>query len=160
MLLPSILPKELSVYLSAESDDQLFEILVKKPTDLLSFFAACCEDETWCNNHSTFCNKALKWITEQLYLGNLPLDSALNVSNAIRDHFQNIEKWLPQNLFINLDDRTVVINSLLFQTASSYWYNFIRTNSFEKGKKSVISFNILYSDFEILRVYANTGHVK
>nr|MBA3603322.1 BTB/POZ domain-containing protein [Parachlamydiaceae bacterium] len=160
MLMPTILPYSLSAYQIAENDDQLFEMLVKKPPDLLSFFAASCEDETWCNNHSDFSSKALKWITEQFYLEILPLNSVSDVGNAIREHFHNIEKWLPLNLYIKLANRTVAINSLLFQTASPYWFNFIRTNFFEKGKKSIVYSNISFDDFEILREYAYTGKVK
>ncbi len=90
----------------------------------------------------------------------LSLNSVVDVGKAVREHFYNIEKWLPLNLFIKLANGTVAINSLLFQTASPYWYNFIRTNFFEKGKKSIEYSNISLDDFEFLREYAYTGKVK
>ncbi len=83
-----------------------------------------------------------------------------SVAAAIREHFQNFNKWLPLNLIVELSDRTISINSLLFQTASPYWSNYIRTNCLEKGKKSFSFTNAPYADFSILREYAYKGKVK
>lgn len=160
MLMPSMLPHKLFSYQIADSDEQLFDMLANKPPDLLSFFVVCCEDETWVNLHSNFTKNAFNWITENFYLGNINLDAVKPVVKSIREHFQNLQMLMPLDLFVELSDRLIVINSLLFQTASPYWYRLIRTNCFEKDKKTLRFSNVTYVDFEILKEYAYTGEVK
>ena len=160
MLMPALLPESLLFYQVAETEEQLLEMLEANPTDLVYFFEACCDDETWCITHPVFIKKILVWLTNQVFRTNLRISLGEIAAKAVQKHFQNLVIWVPTNIIFELADDTKAVSSLLFQGISPFFYELIRTNCFEKRERNVSLTPTRIAEFKIIQEYVYTGEVK
>lgn len=160
MEMPTTMTRKYEVYKAAETEKQLFEMLITKHLDFVHFFIDACEDETWCDAHESFVKSSLKWLTYTLYHGTLSIDLAKMAAKAIRRHFQYLEHCLPKDITCLLKDETRVINSFLFQTASDYWFHQIRSRCADKGVFELKLFEVEGFEFKYAEEYAYTGEVQ
>ncbi|MBA3237918.1 MAG: BTB/POZ domain-containing protein [Parachlamydiaceae bacterium] len=160
MLMPALLPERLSLYEAAESEERLLDLLEKNHSDLIYFFEACCDDETWCDTHPLFIKKIIDWITSQILSGILRVDLAKIAAKALQKHYYNLKSFVPKNIFFELEDDLVAINSLLFQGISPSFYDLIRTNCFEMNKIKASLKPTRSFEFKIIQEYIYTGEVK
>lgn len=155
--MPTTLTRKYEAYEAAETEKQLFDMLIGKHLDFVHFFMDACEDETWCDAHVPFVKTSLKWLTHTLYHGNLSIDLAKIAAHAIRRHFQSLERWLPKDITCHLKDETRTINSFLFQTASAYWFHQIRSNCAEKKVFELSFSDVEEFEFKHSEEYVYTG---
>lgn len=160
MLMPALLPENLSIYQVAETEAQLLEMLEANPIDLVYFFEACCDDETWCITHPVFIKRVLAWLTGQVFSKKLRIFYGKIAAKSIQKHFHNLVQWIPQNVIFEFADGKRVINSLLFQGISPFFYDLILTNCFEKEENTVSLTSVSLADFMIIQEYVYTGGVK
>lgn len=160
MKMPTTLTRSYQAYESAETEQQLFELLTAKQLDFIHFFVDVCEDETWCDAHTLFMKSSLKWLTHQLYQGNLSIDLAKMAAQAIRNHFPELGQWIPKDVTCVLIDDTIAINSFLFQTASTYWFHLIRSQCAEKKTTELKLDEVDAFEFKYAQEYAYTGEIQ
>lgn len=160
MLMPALLPENLLFYQVAETEEQLLEMLEANPTDLVYFFEACCDDETWCVTHPLFMKQILIWLTRQVFRTKLRISLGRIAAKALQKHFQNLVNWVPINVIFELADGKKAVNSLLFQGISPFFYELIRTNFFEKKQITVSLIPARLDEFKIIQEYVYTGEVK
>jgi hypothetical protein len=121
MIFPDLIPEELLVYQAVATSNQLFELLIKKPLDLLLFFEAAADDETWSERHADFMKRVLDWMTEQQELGGLSQQLCVRVAKALHKHEALLQPMLQQNVELQFKDGTVKANSLLLSTLSPFF---------------------------------------
>lgn len=144
-------------YRASRTENELFEKLISKHEDFIDFFVDACDDETWCNAHASFIKSSLKWLNARLYNGELSIDAAKVAAKAIREHSKNLEQWIPNDLTCELKDKTLPIDSFLFQTVSPYWFHLIRSQCAQKGKAILNLDDVGYFEFKIIKEYVYTG---
>lgn len=120
MKLPAVTPRNLEYVKSAESDEALFELLQKKPADLISFFEAGAYDETWADIHDAFMTKALEWYTAQAYNDRLSKEDLRRVAQTVQNHSRVLQSFLPKNIIIKLNGGEIPSNTLLLSATSDY----------------------------------------
>lgn len=160
MQMPVTLTRSFDAYKSAETEKELFERLNQKHLDFVYFFADACDDETWCEKHVAFVKASLKWLTHQLFHGNLSIEQAKLAAKAVRERFKGLERWIPKDIVCELQDTTLEINSFLFQTASTYWFQLIRSRCAEKKTNQLALTEVDSSEFKFIEEYAYTGQVE
>jgi hypothetical protein len=139
MQAPAFLPPELLVYFSYfKTEKELQDALIMRPIDLVRFFEAACADEPWAEAHPKLMRELLRWSTRTFYLGELPPPLVQRLVKSIQAHFSLLQPWLffkaaPfYTMTLYLNEKTIVVNSLLFGGCSSYFKDLFRVNYFEK----------------------------
>lgn len=159
MEFPALMPKEL-LYCEAEtSEDNLFALLVKKPTDLIFFFETASDDETWSELHADFMRKMIEWITAQAFNDRLSVDLCKRAVQAIHKHYAILERFIPQNIEIRLKDDSVQINSLLLAVASTFFRDILLRECRDQNASKLSFEKIPYELFSPIIVFVNTGHI-
>lgn len=160
MLMPALLPENLEIYQAAENEEKLFGMLQANPSDLVYFFAACCDDETWCDTYPSFVKQVLVWLTECLFSAKLNVFLGNIAAKAVQKHYRNLMTKIPLNIIFQLEDDITIVSSLLFQGISLFFYDLIRANCFEKGENKVSLAPTRIFEFKIIQEYVYTGDVK
>src|SRR5437868_3687781 len=104
MLMPALLPEKLLFYKDVKTEEELLELLSMNSSDLVSFFEACCEDETWCDTHTLFTKKSLLYLTDQQFRNNISMNLGKTVAKSIQKHYQNLMGWIPLDIIFELED--------------------------------------------------------
>ena len=121
MQLPIEISSELKKYEKFHSDEELLEELQKHPAELMSFFLAACEDETWIDAHSTFMKGILDWLTEANINRNFSYDFFHKVVGSIQKHINVLKSFIPLDLQLKIEQTDYPINSLLLSQQSFYF---------------------------------------
>lgn len=160
MLMPALLPQDLFVYSTCETEDSLFNLLVRKPQDFIIFFDYACDDETWSQKFADFMRKALTWITAQSFQGKLSGEFLQRAAQSIRAHFDNLHTSLPYNLIFKLEETSIKVNSALYSSASHFFADLVRRECFDKKNFKLEFPSVSYSEiFRFVEEYVNTGGV-
>ncbi len=158
--MPALMPRELRYYEQMQSEDALFEHMVKRPDELTTFIETACSDETWCSNHTQLVQRLLDWLTSQYLLGNFPRDFAERIATAIRQHYTILEHEVPDILTIELQDTQIAVNPLLFGTASRYFDELIASVCRETQIRALTLPDTTFGLFQPTLEFINTGTVK
>lgn len=159
MLMPALLPEELSRYSKAENETALLQMLRTSPKDFVAFFECAAEDETWSERHGTFMHNAMEWFTVHSLQGRLNTEWIQRVARSIREHYFILRPYLPCNLTFEVQSKSLAVNSLLFMESSEFFHDLIR-NRFFGNQAMSISLNELPLDiFEMLQEFVSTGNV-
>lgn len=157
MLLPDFLPSHLSIYQSAENEEQLLGQLCKNPSHLITFYENAASDNSWTEQHQTFMHNALEWVTIQLLNEKLPLDYAHKISSIIHVHHQSLRTTIVRNIALRVKSQEFPVNSLLVSAVCPYLRDLIRIECFQKKQKFAecreIPFDMLY----FINEFAETG---
>ena len=135
MELPALLPKELAYAKKAATDLELYDLLLRNTKDLVHFFVAVAEDETWCENHEEFFNLSFTWFTNQFFLGKLELNFAKDIAEAFYSHYKVLRTSLPHNIKIKIQSKEILVNSLLLGVQSPYLNMLMIRECRDKNKK-------------------------
>lgn len=138
MELPSLIPKDFAYTKAAESDQALYDLLLKNTADFVRFFVSATEDETWSGIHEEFMNMALIWFTNQYFLGRLDDGFAKEIAEAFYAHYTILQAALPRNIKIKIQSQIIPMNSLLLGVQSNYLYNLIVRECRDKHKKVLV----------------------
>lgn len=159
MLLPALLPKELSVYADANNDVELLQLLIKIPNQLVLFFEHACEDETWSEQHLSYMQAAIEWLTLQFRHERLNMEFAQRIAKAFQAHFNILRHNLIRDITIKGQNGTVEANSLLLSVSSEFFYDLIRMH-YSDLKRLVIELNNVPLDILIhVEEFVNSGDV-
>src|ERR1700722_121192 len=126
MLMPALLSEKLRYCERAESETALFNLLVKHPPDLILFLESACADETWAESNFEFVNKALEWAHQQFFQDTLMMEFAQRLARVLRKHHSVAKTHLPLNATLELKDKNLPINTLLYGSSSHYLKDLIR----------------------------------
>lgn len=135
MELPSLIPKDFAYAKAADSDHELYDLLLKNTADFVRFFVSATEDETWSSIHEEFMNKALIWFTSQYFLGRLDDSFAKEIAEAFYAHYTILQSALPHNIKIKIQSQLIPMNSLLLGVQSDYLNKLILRECRDKHKK-------------------------
>lgn len=156
MDLPTELPAHLRYVSTADSEDELFQILAAKTPDLISFFESASDDETWSDVHSAFITKALNWLTEQTYKDRLSKEFISRIARSIHRHSHVLMPFLNRNITVKLADAEISENNILLSAASNY---FRQTMIYECRDKDLftVTLNVGLQEYLPIHNYINTG---
>lgn len=161
MEMPSGLPKELvDVYEKFEDEKKLFEALKGHPRDFLSFFCCACDDEGWVARSTDFIPQALAMLNEQLMQNKLSLDESRVIAQSIRSNIYFLKEKLPLNITCQVLDAEIPINSFLFQASSTFFFQQIHKECYEKKKNGIVLNFIFLGEFETLQEFVYSGEAK
>ncbi|KAF3363195.1 Uncharacterized protein PHSC3_000209 [Chlamydiales bacterium STE3] len=158
MRLPTLLPEDLSFVQDSASDLELYERLLKNTEQLIRFFSAAVDDETWTEQHQDFIKRTLHWFTNQFFLGRLDWRYALTVSQSIYAHPYTLAPLYPRNISIKTQGKLFPINSLLLGVQSFYLYHMILKQCRDKGSK-VLKLSIEEKDIAFVIEYLERGRL-
>lgn len=158
MRLPSFLPSEFSKYEKADSDEELYNMLIENPRELIRFFEFSCDNETWSEQHSEFIGKILSWLTTRFFLSDLPVFYIEHAAKIIQQHIGALKIYLPYDILVNISDREILINSLLWASHSEYFRNLLRKEILEKKQKLIVLDNVPYEVFLKAEEFVTTGN--
>lgn len=160
MKLPSLLPQDLSYTGAAKSARALYELLQKNYSDFTRFFVSASDDETWCIEHSAFIKLSLQWFTSQFFRDRLQVDLAKEAASAIRRHFHVLDRWLPRNLVVIIDEVPFPINSLMWGTSSEWMRQKIRNECRDQQSKNLEFDDLSEKLFRLMEEYMTKGEVR
>lgn len=126
MLMPALIPKELSAYSDANTDLELFQRLEKRPNELVHFFEIAAEDETWSEEHLSFMHLAIEWLTMRFRQEKLALTLASRVARSFQAHFSILRHSLVRDMTLSCLDGHVEGNSLFLSVNSEFFHDLIR----------------------------------
>lgn len=156
---PALMPKTLIYCASASSEDELFDLLIQKPVDLVLFFETAAADETWSGLHAEWVTKLIEWLTEQSFNDKLSVDFCGRAVSSMQEHHHILEPMIPKNIEVKLKDATVWINSLLLATTSDFFKDIISIECRDKNTHTLNLPSATYELFLPVDVYANTGSI-
>lgn len=160
MLMPATLPENLLFYGSAATDQELLKLLQAHYNEYSRFFICACDDENWRDMHSEFISKSLIWFTEQFLANTIPISTALEIAESIKQHYLILKPLLPLNVSFGAIDGEMPINSLMYQASSSYLQHLIHKTCFEKPGRSIYLTGIHLSEVKIIDEYIHTNDVQ
>ncbi|WP_068467803.1 hypothetical protein [Candidatus Protochlamydia phocaeensis] len=161
---PDFLPNELKFYAARDSDKELFLALTRHFDDLLAFFEYGCEDAAWCARHPAFIRSVMRWGAKQLYLGRLSLYDAKRLAALIQLHYGLLEPFLyfqPALFFtihLEIEGHWVIVNSLLFGTSSSFFYEIFKRCFDELNDRWILAGTSL-AIFTLIQTYILKGEI-
>ena len=153
------MPKDLSYVETADSEEALFTLLVKKPVDLILFFETAGDDETWSDVHEVFMRRALDWLTLQTYHDKLDKPYAVRIAKTVWKHHHVLKPYVQDNLVIKLKDAEVPFNGLLLSAASDNFKQIIIKECRDKNGHTLTFSQIDRSAFLPIESFINTGEV-
>lgn len=104
---PAFTPTHLHSVGAAKSDSDLFNALVQKTDNLVTFFEVATDDETWADSHEEFITLTLAWFTEQAYADKLAYDFIKRIASSIHRHYNVLKSEIPRNIIVKFNDRQV-----------------------------------------------------
>lgn len=159
MDLPALLPKNLEYVAIAENDRSLYSMLVQSPSEMIRFFVAASDDETWSGSHVSFMKEAIQWMTNQFFQDTLSFQLAKEAAAKIREHHLVLQQMIANNIGIYLKGKSIPIkaSSLLWGSSSETLRNMIRQECRDKSC-SVLHLDSISSEvFEQIEEFVNTG---
>ncbi|NGX43813.1 MAG: hypothetical protein K940chlam7_02118 [Chlamydiae bacterium] len=160
MDLPALLPEELQYTSVAESDKNLFNMVVKIPQDFFVFFDYACGDETWSEAHASFMRESIQWLTDQFFQDKLLMENAQSVVSSLREHDHVLRPYIPKNLTFSIDGTDIEINSLLWGGSSETLRQMIREGCRDKDTKKLELEGVSAEVFPHVEEFITTGNVK
>jgi F-box and leucine-rich repeat protein 2/20 len=160
MLMPALLPEKLKYCENIESQQALFELLVKHPPDLILFLESACSDETWAENHSLFLNQAIKWVHDQFFQDSLMMQFAKRLAHVFRQHLSVTKLHLPLNITIELKDKSLPISTLLYGSSSEFLKDLIRSECRDKHSSQIQLREVSYNTFIAIDDYISNGNAE
>jgi hypothetical protein len=155
---PSLMPKELAIYLDHPTEDALFLSLIKQPNDLVLFFETATDDETWTENHEALMIKLMEWLTQQTFQDRLTLKNYMMAARAIQKHYLIVKSMVPKNITIKLKDAEIPFNGMLLTAASDFFKQLLIQASIKNSTE--LSFpQISANAFSPIGFYLCTGNV-
>lgn len=160
MRLPALLPIELTSYGEANTEEELFSMLVKNPLQLLQFFESASDDETWSEEFANFTREALKWLTVHFYYDKLSMEFAKRAASAIQKHIKILRPFLISNIAIKLKDKEITVNNLLLGSSSDFFRNLLLRECRDKRRNILPLEDISYEIFSQVEEFIYTGTVE
>lgn len=163
---PSLLPQELHYYNSFKTEKALFQALIHKPKDLIEFFEYACSDETWCEGHLNLIKFILRWAAKAFYLGQLPLNLLQRMVKVIQKHYSILDPLLyfrPALFFtieLIVEEKKILVNSLLFGGTSSYFRDLFKLDCFENLCDELPLANVPFFLFKLAEEFILKGEIK
>lgn len=158
MQFPDFYPPELKAYQAAHNGDELFEQLVQKTEDLVSFFEIAADDETWSEKHSDLMKKMIEWFTTRNFQDRLAKEYTQRVAEAIRKHHSVLHPIIFEDITLVFSDRELNINSLLMSSISPFFRQLILRECKDKKLKK-LSLEGTYIDFFPFETWMQKGEV-
>lgn len=164
MEVPVFLPAHLSYCEKCQTDQDLIQALIKRPTDASLFFEVACQDETWARQHPKAMRGLLRWSSKAYYLGQLSLFHAQTFVQGVQQHV-----WLHPFLFfrsalfftisLKIEQKEVIVNSLLFGVLSPYFYHLFRTYCFDQWRDDWTLPHVSLSIFRLVETHMMHGEI-
>lgn len=159
MEFPALVPKELEYCKAVSSQEDLFAILMQKPSDLILFFEAASTDETWADNHLKFMHQVIEWLTLQAFQDKLSVDLCRRIAKAIREHFPVLEPAITNNITIKLSDAEVRVNSLLLAASSPFFKDVLASQCRDREENTLSLEYASWDMFAPVNAYITTGNI-
>lgn len=162
---PALLSSELSEYKRFETEKELLQALIKKPSDFIDFFEAACADETWCEAHLFLVRSLFRWGAKLYYLSQFPSYYAQRMMRAVQEHFALLEPILHfrASLFftvqLEIENHSVPVNSLMFGAASPFFFNVFKMQCFDEMSDAWALEGASFSVFQLVQQYIYKGTI-
>lgn len=138
MDLPSILPIDLKNVAEANSDKELFEMLLNSTERLIRFFSYAADDETWSMAHESFYRLVFNWSTNQYLQNRLGETYAKAIVNSLHEHYGILGSYLPRGIEILLGkEKVVAMNPIVLGVMSPFFKNLLRREGQDKNIKKL-----------------------
>lgn len=165
MELPSFLPDELSGCQSFETAKDFIQAWENNPIHLTTFFEVACEDGIWAQSHLAILRMLLRWAAKAYYLNQLPPALAKRWVKAIQKHVSFLEPFLyfRAALFftvvIQVEQKTFLVNSLLFGASSPFFNEAFRHHCFDHLRNDLTLSQISLPLFQLIDVHLVRGEI-
>lgn len=159
MRLPILLPEKLKYTAIAETDRDLYSMLVKMPPDFVIFFESACEDETWGSEHSELLKMMLNWITQQFYQDKVESEYAVRILKTIQAHHGLLDELISRNLSFIIEGSSRPVNSFLWGANSDKLRTLLRRECRDKYTNTLTLPEIPQELFDQLDQFMLTGTV-
>lgn len=156
---PALMPKALLYYETISSEDHLFDSLIQKPYELVSFFEVATADETWSESHPDLITKLIEWLTNQSFNNSISFDLSKRAARSIQAHHHVLERMIPQNITVQLKDANIKANSLLLAAISSFFKDILFVECRDKDSNILNLQPAPYELFRPVQTYAVTGNI-
>lgn len=161
MLLPSLTPKELHYTNKAESDQALYELLLRKPSDLIDFFISSVIDETWCVQHEEFMRLSLNYFTNQTFKDRFKIRFVHQVAEAIRKHSHVLMPFLPLDIECLIEGGVKIpVNGMMLISVSPLFHDAYQRECAEVENKTLDLSEIPRKVFDIMLEVVYKGDIK
>lgn len=157
MLLPDGLSSHLGKYAAVKDEKVLLELLKKHHSDAVEFFVAACDDETWCERFPGMITNLIRWMTEELLMGDMDRNLAQRAARKIQSHYFVLQPDIAPNLICHLHDKSHAINSFQFQALSLPFFYLIRKECRDKKQHMLEIKALTLKEFEVLEEFIHTG---
>ncbi|MBA3815658.1 MAG: BTB/POZ domain-containing protein [Parachlamydiaceae bacterium] len=156
---PALLPKVLLYCKTVSLEEELFDLLIQKPEDLVLFFEVATADETWTGSHDYLIAKLLDWLTEQAFNNLLSADLYKRAVKSMQVHHEVLAQIIPKDIKVQLKDETVDINSLLLGSISDFFKDILLIECRDKNISVLNLQSVTYQLFSPMQTIAITGDI-
>lgn len=156
---PALMPSALSDCKRASSEEELFNLLIRKTSDLVLFFETEAADETWSGEHIELTARLINWLTDQSFNNKLSIDLCKRTAGALQAHHHILEPMTPKNIEVRLKDTTINVNSLLLAISSDFFKNVLSVECRDKNTQVLNLPTISYDLFSPVLDYVNKGKI-
>ncbi|MEM1283697.1 MAG: BTB/POZ domain-containing protein [Chlamydiota bacterium] len=160
MDLPVALPHHLAFLEKIENENEMLQVLIKEPVDLVLFFEKACVDNAWALSHRTVMSKILSWATYQFLHGVLAVEMAEKIQELVFAYHELLSHSLPRDITVVSGGNTYPVNSLMFGMSSSIFYTFFRQECIEKEKREIEFREVPGDIFEAMIEFIHSGRVE
>lgn len=157
---PVRLPQQIRYVEHSLDEDDLFQLLVAEPLDLICFLEYAADDVSWLAGHHALIHRLLDWLTTQFYREQLLFDIAKSVQGIIYAHIPTLKGLLPDDINLEYGGKSVLANSLLVGTSSPYLYEALRRECMEIHATTLVLHGNNRETFEAAVEYIATGQIS
>lgn len=144
--LPAFLPEELHFASRASSEEVLFTLLAGQTARLIEFFEYACDDEMWCEKHTTFITRTINALGDAYLREGLSERFALRAVRAMQKHFYGIN--IPWDLLVRVEGQDFDMNCLMVKVCSDVLFYRVQ------GRKVI---DIPLNHFLLYKQFIETG---
>lgn len=157
MQLPPLLAAQFQYLAKANTDEELFGILLEQPPQMLEFFENVTEFDSWCEKHPDLMKGILGWAMEQAYQDNLSFEFAKRYAQVIYDHTATLDPFVPLNITVEIEGKKLEMNGLLLATSSHFFRQRLIKECRDAGLHTLKLEGVTYDLFLFIEEFINTG---
>jgi hypothetical protein len=162
MRTPLFFPVQLDYCNELQTPEEVLTELQKHSLeDMLMFFEACCEDETWTHEFGgPYLKKIFDWMTKEFLEGRLPLEIARRAAAAVQQHPLSMQPLITEDIRFKIDGIVEPANSLLFGSSTQFFRDLIQREAVENKAEQIPLQGLNHPLFQMIKEFLYTGTIE
>lgn len=160
MEMPVGLPRRLEYVRESLNTQEVYELLIREPNDLIEFLECASDDASWLAGHRKLVERFFEWLSLQFLNQQLLYGIAVSFQKIVHKHPAVLREIVPDDIALQIHEKTVQANSMLVAASSLYLYDLMSRECMEGGNRTLRLSKCNAVFFDAVVEYISTGQVS